>query len=205
MHQIAMGKADVDALRVYYAWNDKAYKSDSIRMLFVSNHDKNSWEGTEFEQFGDALEAAIVLSVVSDGMPLIYNGQEAGNDKRLEFFESDPIQWREHPMGEFYRRLLALKRGNRALWNGVWGARMVEVRTSDAQQVLAFVRDGRTAEGEGGAVAAVFNFSDQPRAIELTSGPHAGTWQDFDGGAEVELAAGTVLDLPAWGWKVFTA
>ena len=204
MHEIAMGKANVDALRVYYAWNDKAYKSDSMRMLFVSNHDKNSWEGTEYEQFGDALDAAIVLSVVSDGMPLIYNGQEAGNDKRLEFFESDPIQWREHPMGEFYRRLIALKRENRALWNGVWGARMVEVRTSDAQEVLAFVRDGRSGDA-GGAVAAVFNFSDRAREIELKSGPHAGTWTDFDGGAHVELRAGTVLSLPAWGWKVFTA
>ena len=78
MHHIAVGKADVESLRVYYAWNDKAYPDDSIRMLFVSNHDKNAWEGTEYEQFGDALEAAIVLSVVSDGMPLIYNGQEAG-------------------------------------------------------------------------------------------------------------------------------
>jgi hypothetical protein len=69
MHHIAVGKADVESLRVYYAWNDKAYPDDSIRMLFVSNHDKNAWEGTEYEQFGDALEAAIVLSVVSDGMP----------------------------------------------------------------------------------------------------------------------------------------
>jgi glycosidase len=53
MHHIAVGKADVEALRVYYAWNDKAYPRDSIRMLFVSNHDKNAWEGTEYEQFGD--------------------------------------------------------------------------------------------------------------------------------------------------------
>ena len=54
-----------------------------MRMLFVSNHDKNSWEGTEYEQFGDALEAVIALSATSEGMPLLYNGQEAGNTKRL--------------------------------------------------------------------------------------------------------------------------
>jgi hypothetical protein len=54
-----------------------------MRTTFVSNHDKNAWEGTEFEQFGDALEAAIVLSVVGEGMPLIYNGQEAESTKRL--------------------------------------------------------------------------------------------------------------------------
>ncbi len=79
---------------MYYAWNEKAYPADIMRMCFVSNHDKNAWEGTEFEQFGEALEAAIVLSVVGEGMPLIYSGQEAGNDKRLEFFEQDPIVWR---------------------------------------------------------------------------------------------------------------
>ena len=72
-------------------------------MLFVSNHDKNAWEGTEYEQFGDALVPAIVLSVVSEGMPLIYNGQEAGSDKRLVFFEKDEIEWREDEQGELYR------------------------------------------------------------------------------------------------------
>ena len=62
VHKIAVGQADVNALRVYYSWNEKAYPRDIMRMLFVSNHDKNAWEGTEFEQFGEALEAAIVLS-----------------------------------------------------------------------------------------------------------------------------------------------
>ena len=66
LHRIAMGKGDLEQLRVYYAWNEKAYPADSMRMMFVSNHDKNAWEGTEFEQFGDALEAAIVLSVVGE-------------------------------------------------------------------------------------------------------------------------------------------
>ncbi len=130
MHRIAMGKADLEQLKVYYAWNDKSYPRDAMRMMFVSNHDMNAWAGTEFEQFGDALEAAIVLSVVGEGMPLIYSGQEAGNDRRLEFFERDPIVWREHPQGELYRKLFALKRTNTALWNARWGARMVNVPNS---------------------------------------------------------------------------
>jgi hypothetical protein len=71
-----------------------------------------------------------VLSVVGEGVPLIYNGQEAGHDKRLEFFERDPIRWREHALGDLYRRLFALKRDTSALWNGHWGARMLPVRTS---------------------------------------------------------------------------
>ena len=77
-------------------------------MTFVSNHDKNAWEGTMWEQFGDGLEAAIVLSVVGDGMPLIYNGQEAGEPKRLAFFEKDPIVWKSHPIGDLYKKLFNL-------------------------------------------------------------------------------------------------
>ena len=61
-----------------------------MRMTFVSNHDKNAWEGTEYEQFGDALDAAIVLSVVGEGIPLIYNGQEAGSDRRLRVLRQGP-------------------------------------------------------------------------------------------------------------------
>jgi hypothetical protein len=53
---------------------------------------QNAWVGTELEQFGDGLEMAIVLSVVGEGMPLIHNGQEAGQLRRLAFFEKDPIE-----------------------------------------------------------------------------------------------------------------
>ncbi|RXR99751.1 alpha-amlyase, partial [Staphylococcus saprophyticus] len=129
LHAIAMGRADVELLRVFYSWDLKAYPDDSIRMMFVSNHDKNAWEGTEYEQFGDALEASIVLSVVGRGMPLIYNGQEAGNDRRLQFFERDPIEWVEHPMADFYRRLITLRTETPALWSGAWGAHMIDVPT----------------------------------------------------------------------------
>jgi hypothetical protein len=99
---------------------------------------KNAWEGTEFEQFGECLETAIVLSVVGEGMPLIYNGQEAGNTRRLAFFEKDPIEWKEHHLGNLYKKLFALKRENTALWNAKWGARMINVPNSAPTQVLSF-------------------------------------------------------------------
>ena len=164
MHDIANGKADVETLYVYYAWNAKAYPRDAIRMMFVSNHDKNSWDGTEYEMFGDALNAAIVLSVIGEGMPLIYNGQEAGNEKRLEFFDKDPIVWREHPMADFYRNLFALKKAQTCLWNGAWGARMVNVRNTAYKQVLSFVRQDPQSR-----VFCVLNLSDTEQHV--TFGP----------------------------------
>ena len=198
VHKIATGQADVSALRVYYSWNEKAYPRDILRMLFVSNHDKNAWEGTEFEQFGEALEAAIVLSVVSEGMPLIYNGQEAGNERRLAFFERDPIEWRPHPLGDLYRRLFALKRDNTALWNAAWGARMVNVVNDAPSQVLSFVR-----QNERDGVFAVFNFSDRPQPIAFPESLHHGHYTDFFSGEAVTFAADTRLEIERWGYRLY--
>lgn len=140
VHRIAMGRSDLEPLRVYYAWDDKAWPRDSMRMTFVTNHDINAWEGTEYQRFGDALDAAIVLSVIGTGIPMIYNGQEAGGDKQLAFFSKEPLQWRDDPAEALSRRLFSLKRDHPALWNGAWGARMVRVPNSAEESVLSFVR-----------------------------------------------------------------
>jgi glycosidase len=198
MHKIARGAAGVDALRIYYSWNEKAYPRDIMRMLFVSNHDKNAWEGTEFEQFGDCLEGAIVMSVISEGMPLIYNGQEAGNTRRLAFFERDPIHWRPHPLGELYQKLFALKRANSALWNAAWGARMINVPNNAPDQVLSFVR-----RNEQDGVFAVFNFTERPQIVTFYDTLHHGAYTDYFSGKPFTFDGETQLELEFWGYRVF--
>jgi glycosidase len=197
LHRIAHGAADVNALRIYYSWNEKTFPRNSMRMTFVSNHDKNAWEGTEYEQFGDALDATIVLSVVGEGIPLVYSGQEAGNRRRLAFFERDPIDWRDHSMREFYRHLFDLKTRTTALWNGHWGARMVAVPNDHTDQVLSFVR-----ANERDRVFAAFNFSAQPRCVTFTDTLHHGTYTDALTGEPEVLTKDTVLDLRPWGYRV---
>ncbi len=198
MERIAHGLADLNELFVYYSWNEGAYPPGAMRMTFVSNHDKNAWEGTQFEKFGDALPAAIVLSVVGDGIPLIYNGQEAGNPKRLEFFEKDPIVWREHPIGTLYRRLFALKHENTALWNAPWGATMIKVPNDVEARVLSFVR-----QNERDSVFAVLNFSDVPQTVTFGDGPHQGTWTEYFSGSAATFDATTRLRLEPWGYRVY--
>jgi hypothetical protein len=168
-----------------------------MRMMFVSNHDKNSWEGTEYEQFGGGVETAIVLSVVGEGMPLIYNGQEAGLNRRLQFFEKDPIEWKSHPMGEFYKKLFTLKHENTALWNGHWGARMVQVPNSAPLKVLSFVR-----QNEKDRVFAVLNFSAQPQTVAFHGGPYPGEYIDFFSGERVMFDASTQLILAPWAYRI---
>jgi glycosidase len=200
MHHLATGRATVVELFVYYAWNDRSFPKDIMRMMFVSNHDKNAWEGTEYEQFGDALDAAIVLSVVSEGIPLIYNGQEAGNDRRLAFFERDTIVWREHRYAEFYRSLFALKRDTTALWNAHWGARMVRVPNDQPTRVLSFVR-----RNESDGVFAIFNFSAAAAKPRFSESLCHGTYTDYTTGETVVVDDSTIFELPAWGWRVLVA
>ena len=197
-HDAIKGGKGAGPFRSYYSTNDNSWPAAAMRMTFVSNHDKNSWDGTEFEQFGPGLEAAMVLSVVGDGLPLIYNGQEAGNAKRLEFFERDPIAWKDHPNGELYRQLFALKKANTALWNAPWGARMIDVPNSSPETVLSFVR-----ANDKDKVFAVFNFSAKPVDVSFKESLFPGSYRDFTTGRVEQLEAGTSLHLPAWGYRVF--
>ena len=200
MHAIAAGRANVNGLRVFYAANERMWPVSAQRMISTSNHDRNSWEGTEFERFGPALENAMVLSVVSEGIPLIYNGQEAGNDRRLKFFERDPIEWREHPNGALFKRLFALKKANPALHNAPWGGRMLQVVTNDLDHILAFVR-----EKDGNRVLALFNFSAQPRTVRFADTLPNGRYTDFKTGAGFEISSGTTVQMAPWSNRVLVA
>jgi glycosidase len=198
MHNICMGQKDVNGLYIYYSWNESAFPKNSMRMTFVSNHDKNAWEGTMYEQFGEGLEAAIVLSVVGEGLPLIYNGQEAGNTKRLKFFEKDAILWKEDPIGDLYKDLITLMKKNTALWHAKWGATMVKVPNNFESEVLSFVR-----QNEKDKVFAVFNFSDGAKSIEFKERLHHGVYKDFTTETQMSFDDTSTLELAPWIYKVF--
>ncbi|TXI50429.1 MAG: alpha-amlyase [Lysobacter sp.] len=198
LHRIAKGHADVNAMYVYYSWNEAFFPRGGMRMTFVSNHDKNAWEGTEFEAFGDGVKAAMVLSFVSEGIPMLYNGQEAGNTKRLAFFEKDPIVWREHPHGALYADLIRLKKNTTALWNGRWGASMIHVPNDRAAQVLSFVR-----RDDNGKVFAVFNLSAAPQTVRFQDALFHGDYIEHFGGRSETLDASTSMTLKPWEYRVY--
>ena len=64
----------------------------SMRAWFTSNHDENSWNGTEYEKYGGLAKPLAVFSCTWNGIPLLYSGQEIPlQSKRLKFFDRDPI------------------------------------------------------------------------------------------------------------------
>jgi glycosidase len=135
---------------------------------------------------------------VSEGLPLIYNGQEAGNTRRLAFFDKDSIEWRADAQGELYRRLIALKKANSALWNGAWGARVVRVVNRAPKQVLSFVR-----QDEGHKVFAVFNFSAAPQTVTFAHALHHGAYEEFFSHETAAFGAETRLEIEPWGYRVY--
>jgi alpha-amylase len=90
--------------------------SPCIPAWFTSNHDENSWNGTEYEKYGDMAIPLAVFSMTFNGLPLLYSGQELPNKKRLAFFEKDPIEWTgEYELEQFYRKFLLLHQEHPAL------------------------------------------------------------------------------------------
>jgi glycosidase len=209
LHNIGMGRANAGAMVGFYTGHDAEYPREGMRMLHVANHDQNSWDATMDGRFGPARDAAIVLSFVSEGIPMIYNSQEAGETKRLQFFEKDPIEWQEgHPVGALYKTLIDLKTANSALWNGRWGAHMVQVVNDKQDQVFSFVRfhearaaDGTTERGDGVFVAV--NLSAQPADVGFIDTNHHGAYVEHFSGEAASFAGGERLTIPAWGYRVF--
>ena len=198
LSNICLGKANATAIYGYYAHNQKHWPDEAQRMMFTTNHDKNSWEGTEFVRFGAGVKSAIVFSFVSEGIPLIYNGQEAGNEKALEFFEKDPIQWRDHEHGHLFWQLINIKKRNSALWNAPWGARMQRVRNSAEQQIFSFVR-----RNEDNVVFVILNLSPETISVTLPAGPHQGHYRDAFSGDTRHFVADEVLALEPWDYRIY--
>ncbi len=91
------------------------YSSKHVLMNFTSNHDENTWAGTVFDRYGDGAKTFAALTYFLPGIPLIYNGQEYGLNKRLEFFEKDFIAKKQSDFYEFYSNLNSLKKENNIL------------------------------------------------------------------------------------------
>lgn len=140
LNDIAQGKKGIPDLQAYIAKDSAAYPSEAFRLMFTSNHDENSWAGTEFERMGDAAEAMAVLTfTLPGGQPLIYTGQEMGWNHRFEFFEKDPVPaWEENSFTDFYRKLINIRHDNPALAAGERGGKFDIVSTTDS--TLVFTR-----------------------------------------------------------------
>jgi glycosidase len=197
-NSIAKKEKNVEDVVKYFAVEKSLYPKNAFRMRFTSNHDENTWNGTEFERLGDAVETFAVLTTVIPGMPLIYNGQEAAMNKRLKFFEKDPIDWKEHKFAGIYSKLFNWKMQSSVLQNGERGAELEIINSSDTENILAFVR--RNDEEK---ILAVFNLSDKAQSFALNDKLIKGIYRNFFSGEETTFNEKESIMLDDWGYKIF--
>ena len=94
------------------------FEEKDLRLFFTSNHDENSWNGSEYEKYGIFAKAWAVVSILYASVPLIYSGQEIPNEKRLEFFEKDNLDWKGVvSLHQFYKSLLSVRKRNKVFDN----------------------------------------------------------------------------------------
>ena len=189
-------------LKEYLARDDEKYPAPAMRLMFTSNHDENSWAGTEFERMGDAHKTFAALTfVLPKSQPLIYTGQEIGLNRRLEFFEKDSVvELVDTEYGkeyrDFYKSLCAFRHNNAVLAAGDNVAPIVYVEGAP-ETVLAFTR-----EKDGNKVLCIFNFSAE--AAELTITETAAGEYGCVCGETKNFAAGDVVELEPWGFMLLS-
>ncbi|MEY3620154.1 MAG: hypothetical protein RLZZ391_520 [Bacteroidota bacterium] len=117
-HKVVNGQEGVH--EVYNVLHQYAqYPKGASKLFFTSNHDENSWNGTEYEKYGVTAKAWTVFAHTWNGQPLIYSGQELANKKRLAFFDKDQLEWTAAPiMHEFYKTLLTARKQYPVLQTG---------------------------------------------------------------------------------------
>lgn len=128
------------------AQQDKEYPAGTIMMNMTTNHDLNSWEGTEFQRLGNLADAFAVISWTLPGMPLIYTGQEVGLNRAFEFFKKDtPPDFTPNEFTRLYTALNSLKHRRAELATPPAGGSFTPwVGTPDDILVFSRTLDGHT-------------------------------------------------------------
>lgn len=140
------------------------FPKGSLRLRFNTNHDKNAYDAPAVLKYGrQGAKAAAVLIFTFPGVPLVYNGEEAGNDKKLDLFEKVGIDWRgNHDFRDLYQKLGALRRDHAALRRGEY----LTLKNSGSAKVFSFAR-----QYGGDVVVVIINFDQTPQTVEMSLPP----------------------------------
>ena len=201
MCDIAKGARRVWDMRNAMHAERQRYPREAMRLSFTSNHDENSWSGSEQSRFGRALEVMTAMTfLMPSTMPLIYTGQEVGYDHSFAFFDRDPIPeelYKEGYATELYRRLADLKHSQRALDSGERGGDVIEIENNAKDCMMTFVR-----EVEGSRVVAIVNLSPYTIHADFRTGIYAGMYRDAISGERVILDEHVERDIAPWHYQI---
>lgn len=197
MSDVNKGTKTAEDIQAYVQKLDSLMCPDGYKMNFLTNHDENSWNGTEFERYGKGVETFAVLTYTLNGMPMIYTGQEVGLKKRLSFFEKDMVpSWTANATTAFYKKLNELKHTHPALRAGEIGGKLRFYTSSAGKDILIYSR-----EAAGKEIMVMLNLSGKNVTYQSNDALNRDDYVDYFSGKKVDKLPNT---LKAWEYRVFT-
>jgi len=188
-----------EALHKNWLEQRSRYPAGAMEMRFSDDHD----EKRAIARFGEkGALAASALVFTSDGVPLLYNGMEAGDVTESgapAMFEPLKVLWqmaeRRPEFPRFYREMNALRHAHPALQQGetAW------IDNSDPTRLLSYLRKAGTEE-----FLVIVNTTNRPLYGSVSLA--AGNWADVTPGsnpAQRSSPALPVVTLEAWGFRVY--
>jgi glycosidase len=198
MKAVSQGRDSAIAISRYFKKELAVYPQNVYRLMFLSNHDENSWAGTIDTIFGNSQKAFATLIFTAHGVPLLYSGQEVCLNKRLRFFVRDTINWDLCEMTGFYQDLIKMRKENTALWNGEFGGPMIKIKTSKDKKVFAFYR-----EKNENRVIVFLNLTKKRVAFKPVMKDLDGEYTEHFTEEKISVPLNTIIDLDPWGFKVY--
>ena len=197
LYNIYSGKATLTDLQRTIDSVEKLLPPQAMRMYFTVNHDENSWNGTEFERFGEGYKAfAVWTQTMHRSIPLIYSGQEEPNKRRLQFFEKDPIQWGKYELAPFYKTLLELRRTTPAL---ATNADFRTLYTGKEDEVYAFVRRNGPSK-----VIVILNLSNKQQQFSINDDALPGkALSVFGGNTWQTMPTSKKFNMKPWEYIIY--
>ena len=192
LRDVGAGRAGADAIADAL---DRAtwlgFGERDCQMRYVENHDEERY----LAEFGEhAQRAAAAVTFTLPGAPMIYAGQERGNEGSRE-----PIRWHDgdNDLTDFYRDLVALRNERPVLRNGrvdpQGGRDAIDVLDGDAERVTAYRR-----VDEEEAALVVVNFGSTPATVRVPTDvdPDCFAGRPVEDGAVVVDSLAVLPDAP---------
>ncbi|HET9445406.1 MAG TPA: alpha-amylase family glycosyl hydrolase [Steroidobacteraceae bacterium] len=164
------GRLQLDELRAALAYEGASPVRDALILRFLNNNDTGSRFIT---RFGLPLtKVAATLLFTLPGIPLIYNGDEAGAAFE-PYDEGPPIVWNDGgELALHYRELTALRRNKAALRSSM----LQLLRTDADEKVLAYLRPAASGADD---VLVLLNFSAEPLSVRAADAATRATFKRF--------------------------
>ena len=183
------------ALREQWLADAAHYPRGALRMRFSDNHDQHR----AIARFGEpAALAASALMFTLDGVPMLYNGMEAGDTTESAapaLFEKLPVFWQSAELRPAFphtiEQLIGLRKAHAALRDGEvhW------LHNSDEDHVISFAR-----RDDAETLLVAINLSARPFVGVIDAG--GGRFEDVTRHDAIEASL-PALSLGAWEFRVY--